>query len=36
MTHENPAWGEERIGNVGATVLHEMRAELDKLTGRTA
>jgi hypothetical protein len=26
---------QERIGNVGATVLHEMLAELDKLTGRT-
>ncbi|HSF29811.1 MAG TPA: type II toxin-antitoxin system PemK/MazF family toxin [Candidatus Tectomicrobia bacterium] len=27
---------QERIGNVGGTVLHELRAELDKLTGRTA
>ena len=26
---------QERIGNVGDTVLHEIRAELDKLTGRT-
>src|SRR4029453_12748353 len=25
---------QERIGNVGDTVLHEMFAELDKLTGR--
>jgi mRNA interferase MazF len=26
---------QERIGSVGETVLHEMLAELDKLTGRT-
>jgi mRNA interferase MazF len=26
---------QERIGNVGDMVLHEIRAELDKLTGRT-
>jgi mRNA interferase MazF len=26
---------QERIGNVGDTVLHEIRAEFDKLTGRT-
>jgi mRNA interferase MazF len=26
---------QERIGTVGDTVLHEIRAELDKLTGRT-
>jgi mRNA interferase MazF len=26
---------QERIGSIGDTVLREMRAELDKLTGRT-
>jgi hypothetical protein len=26
---------QERIGNVGDPVWHELRAELDKLTGRT-
>jgi mRNA interferase MazF len=26
---------QERIGNMGETVLHEMLAELDKLIGRT-
>ena len=26
---------QERLGSIGQTVLHEMLAELDKLTGRT-
>ena len=26
---------QERIGSIGETVLHEIRAELDKLTGGT-